>query len=162
VLLHRCSEFDLRWRERRLLEGQANRFAAALLFGGEPDAAIAESEASLAAVARLAAMTDTSMDLAFRRFVLRNPGRVWGLVCELPARGDPDEGPSPPALAVRHVDASHPSIWCSRSRSVALPHARRCNFAADGCPVGLERFRRAGAQAVEWLATDGAVLVLVH
>lgn len=122
ALLHRCSEFDLRW-ERHLLEGETNQFGATLLFGGVPDATIAESEVSLAAVARLAAMTDTPVELAFRRFVLRNPGRAWGLVCEPPASGDPDEDPSPPLLAVRHMDASQPSIWCGRPRAVALPPA---------------------------------------
>ncbi len=163
VLLHQGPEVQLGWRMRRLLRGQANRFAATLLFGGVPDAIIPASEICLDAVRVLAALADASLEVAFRRFVSRHPGRVWGLACGpgSEVQGG-DAGAAGPAVTVRYAMASTPAIWCGMPRTVARSAARTAVLVEGACPAGLERFLRVGARTAEWTEEEQRILVLLR
>lgn len=162
VLLQR-SELHLGWRQRNLLRGQANRFAATLLFGGAPDATIADSEISLNAVRSLAALANAPLEAAFHRFVTRYPGRVWGLGCGMRTNGVPKRSPLGTAVVpVSYALASTPAIWCGTPRIVRLPSVPAGSLDAIRPVYSRERLRRAGARSLEWTEHPHGVLVLLR
>ena len=159
LALLQTPEPDLGWRQRLLLRGQANRFAAALLFGGAPDAMIADAEPSLNAVRSLAALANAPLEAAFRRFVTRNPHRLWGLVCG--ARGPEAGGPRAATVAVRYALASDRSIWCGTPQAVRLPGAPTGRVAGIRPAASEQRLIRSGARWLQWTQHPRGVLVLM-